>query len=141
MFAVNCNTDGLIAVKTDSHNAKASRPLTVSPYAVALCALTLIGITAMILIYLGICAQNIKSQYHLCRLKETKSTLERTRLALRLEVNRLNSLERIETIAKKELGMSHPPNRFVIDMRNPSVLQASLEDVVAVESNRKTDSD
>ena len=33
--------------------------------------------------------------------------------------------------ARKELGMAHPPNRLVIDMRNPSVLRASIEDVVA----------
>ena len=73
-------------------------------------------------------------------MKETKATLERERLTMKLEVNRLSSLERIETIAKKELGMSHPPNRLILDMRRPSVLQASLEDVVAIETYRKTDS-
>ena len=88
----------------------------------------------MSICYVGICAQNVKSQYTLSRLKEKKIALEKTRLNLKLEVSRLNSLERIETIARRELGMAHPPNRLIIDMRNPSVLRASIEDVVAIES-------
>ena len=72
--------------------------------------------------------------YNISILKEEKAKLEKTKLALKLELNRLNSLERIETIARKELGMAHPPNRLIIDMRNPSVLRASIEDVVAIES-------
>lgn len=112
----------------------------VSPYSVALCAIALIGITAMTLVYLCLCAQLISCQYQISRMKETKATLERERLTMRLEVNRLSSLERIETIARKELGMSHPPSRLILDMRHPSVLQASLEDVVAIETYRKTDS-
>lgn len=103
----------------------------ISPYTIALTAITMIGITLMMIAYLGICAQNVKSQYTISTLKEKKAELEKTKLALKLEVSRLNSLERIETIARKELGMAHPPNRLVIDMRNPSVLRASIEDVVA----------
>ncbi len=112
----------------------------VSPFSVALCAVALIGVASMIIIYLCLCAQLISCQYQVCRMKETKATLERSRLTMKLEVNRLSSLERIETIARKELGMSHPPNRLILDMRRPSVLQASLEDVVAIETYRKTDS-
>ncbi|MBR0518721.1 cell division protein FtsL [bacterium] len=106
----------------------------VSRYAVILTSFTILLITLMSIFYVGICAQNVKSQYNLSRLKEQRANLEKTKLALKLEVSRLNSLERIETIARKELGMAHPPNRLVIDMRNPSVLRASIEDVVAIDS-------
>lgn len=92
----------------------------------------IIGVAAMLIMYLCQCAQIVSSQYKICRLKETKCTLERSRLSLKLEVNRLCSLERIEAIARNELGMTHPPVRLVLDMRQPLV-QASLEDVVAVE--------
>lgn len=113
--------------------SNANKVRKISPYTIALTALTMIGITLMMIAYLGICAQNVKSQYNISILKEEKAKLEKTKLALKLELNRLNSLERIETIARKELGMAHPPNRLVIDMRNPSVLRASIEDVVAIE--------
>ena len=125
--------------KSSSGKVLHKRVNKVSPYSVALCTLALIGITAMILIYLCLCAQIISCQYQVFRMKETKITLERERLNMRLEVNRLSSLERIETIARKELGMSHPPNRLILDMRQPSVLQASLEDVVAIETYGKTE--
>lgn len=105
---------------------------TISSYYVAFSSFLLLFVAFLMILYLGICAQNIKSQYSLCRLKETKQTLERTKLALKLELNRLSSLERIESIAKKELGMSHPPNRLIIDLRNPSVLQASMEETLAM---------
>ncbi len=106
----------------------------ISTEAVILTSFTILLITLMSICYVGICAQNVKSQYTLSRLKEKKIALEKTRLNLKLEVSRLNSLERIETIARRELGMAHPPNRLIIDMRNPSVLRASIEDVVAIES-------
>lgn len=92
----------------------------------------IVGVASMLILYLCQCAQMVNSQYKICRLKETKSTLERSRLSLRLEVNKLNSLERIETIARKELGMTQPPVRLILDMKQP-VVQTSLEDVVAVE--------
>ena len=106
----------------------------ISTEAVILTSFTILLVTLMSICYVGICAQNVKSQYTLSRLKEQKMALEKTRLNLKLEVSRLNSLERIETIARRELGMAHPPNRLIIDMRNPSVLRASIEDVVAIES-------
>ncbi len=112
----------------------------VSPYSVALYAIAILGIASMVIIYLSMCAKTISCQYQISRMKETKATLERERVTMKLEVNRLSSLERIETIAEKELGMAHPPNRLILDMRNPAVLQASLEDVVAIGNYRKTDS-
>lgn len=112
----------------------------VSPYAIALYAFGLFGVASMVIVYLCLCAQIISSQYQISRLRDTKNTLERSRLALKLEVNRLSSLDRIETIARKELGMTHPSARLVLDMRRPSVLQASLEDVVALGKNKETDS-
>jgi cell division protein FtsL len=92
----------------------------------------LVSVAAMLIVYLCQCAQIVSCQYKICRLKETKSTLERSRLGLKLEVNRLSSLDRIEAIARNDLKMSNPPVRLVLDMRQP-VVQASLEDVVAVE--------
>ena len=110
----------------------------VSPFSVALYAFAILGIAIMVFLYLSMSAKVISCQYQISRLKETKVSLEREKLAMRLEVNRLSSLERIERIASKELGMSYPPNRLILDMRNPSVLQASLENVVAVSNYKKT---
>ena len=104
----------------------------VSFMTIAFYVIGILGVATILIVYLCQCAQIVSCQYKICRLKETKSTLERSRFALKLDVNRLSSLERIETIARNELGMNHPPVRLVLDMRQPMV-QASLEDVVAVE--------
>ena len=114
------------------HNVMMRRNRGVSSITIAFYIVGIIGVATMLIMYLCQCAQIVSCQYNICRLKETKSTLERSRLALKLEVNRLNSLERIEAIARKDLGMTNPPVRLVLDMRQPLV-QASLEDVVAVE--------
>jgi cell division protein FtsL len=115
-----------------AHEANMRRMRGVSSLTITLYIVGIMGVAGMLILYLCQCAQIVSSQYKICRLKETKSTLERSRLALKLEVNRLCSLERIENKARKELGMTHPPVRLVLDMRQP-VVQASLEDVVAVE--------
>ncbi len=115
-----------------AHEGHARRMRSVSSLTITFYIVGIMGIAGMLILYLCQCARIVSSQYQICRLKETKSTLERSRLALKLEVNRLCSLERIETKARKELGMTHPPVRLVLDMRQP-VVQASLEDVVAVE--------
>ncbi len=112
--------------RKSSYTAKKISGLHVLPFS-----LTTVLIFLFVFAYLSICASNVKTQYELSKLQNDKANLEKSRLALRLEVNRLNSLDRIEKIAKKELGMSHPPNRLVIDMRNHSVLQASIGDIAA----------
>lgn len=118
------------------HERMMRRNRGVSSVTITFYVVSIVCVAAMLILYLCQCAQIVSSQYQIYRLKETKLTLERSRLALKLEVNRLSSLERIEVIARKELGMTNPPVRLVLDMRQP-VVQASLEDVVAVERIHK----
>lgn len=106
----------------------------ISEIYVCLAVIMLISIMLLGGIYTNICAKNVQSQYRLEDLRKEKAKLEKERLSLRLEVNKLSSLERIEKIAEKELGMAHPANRYILDMRNHSVLQASLTDIAAADS-------
>ena len=60
----------------------------ISTEAVILTSFTILLVTLMSICYVGICAQNVKSQYTLSRLKEKKIALEKTRLNLKLEVSK-----------------------------------------------------
>ncbi|HXE73749.1 MAG TPA: cell division protein FtsL [Candidatus Nitrosotenuis sp.] len=61
-------------------------------------------------------AQMVSNQYRLIALKETREQLLREQAELRLKVQQLSSLERIEQIAAGRLKMVRPQSRQVLDL-------------------------
>lgn len=75
-----------------------------------------VAVSVLLVLYLCQFAQIVSSQYKLVALKETKRTLLRQQADLELSVQRLTSLERVESVATNRLGMVPPELRETLDV-------------------------
>lgn len=75
-----------------------------------------VAVSVLLVLFLCQFAQIISSQYKMVALKETRRTLLRRQAELELNVQRLTSLERIESVATKRLGMVPPELRETLDV-------------------------
>ncbi len=73
-------------------------------------------VSLLLVLYLCQFAQTVSSQYKMVALKETRKTLLRQQQDLELSVQRLTSLERVESVATKRLGMVLPELRETLDV-------------------------
>jgi cell division protein FtsL len=73
-------------------------------------------VSVLLVLYLCQFAQIVSSQYKMVALKETRKTLLRQQQDLELSVQRLTSLERVESVATKRLGMVLPELRETLDV-------------------------
>lgn len=76
------------------------------------------GVALLLVVYLGQFASLIRTQYKVVALKDKHRLLERERIDLQLQIQNLTSLERIESVAFKQLNMTTPQQRLVLQL-NP----------------------
>ncbi|MBI2265614.1 MAG: septum formation initiator family protein [Armatimonadetes bacterium] len=85
--------------------------------------LACIASTCVLLIfYLTICSLSVGKQYQLIQLRESLSTLAGENETLQIELGRLSSLDRIEKIARRELGMVTPDERLIVSSQTAAWL-------------------
>jgi len=83
---------------------------------------------AFVIMYLCQSAHQISIQYEVNELKIKKFELVKEQRELKLAIENLGSLERVERIAKEEMSMSIPTQRLVLDLSQPGSV-ASIEEV------------
>ena len=74
------------------------------------------GVAFLLLAYLCQSAQVVRTQYRILAVKQGMKNLQAERSELELEVQELTSLERVEAVALKDLGMVVPEERRVIEV-------------------------
>lgn len=77
-------------------------------------------VTACITLYLCQCAKLISVQYRIGELKTQRQRLENEKRRVKLNIERLEALERIENIACNRLKMKSPDRRMVLDLIQPT---------------------
>lgn len=80
----------------------------------------IVALMFMVSLYLCQCAQLISVQYKIGELKEHKMALVKEQKSISLNIENLESLERIEKIAIRDLGMVYPSQRVTLDLNNPT---------------------
>jgi cell division protein FtsL len=86
-------------------------------------------IVFFVTVYLCQCAQLISVQYRVGDLKNLKTTLLTEQRNLKLAIEKLESLERIEKIAHNDLNMIAPARRHILSLKSPtSVAQLTVGD-------------
>ncbi|MEW6282667.1 MAG: hypothetical protein AB1758_28920 [Candidatus Eremiobacterota bacterium] len=75
-----------------------------------------VAVSILLVLYLCQFAQIVSAQYRLVALKETRRVLLRQQADLQLDVQELTSLERVEGVATRRLGMVPPESREVLDV-------------------------
>ncbi|MGE0493556.1 MAG: cell division protein FtsL [Vulcanimicrobiota bacterium] len=74
------------------------------------------AVSILLVAYLCQFAQIVSIQYTLLELRGERRVLEREQNELELAIQELTSLERVETVAVKQLGMVPPSNREVLQV-------------------------
>ena len=77
----------------------------------------------LVIIGMGLIGQHgriIACNYRIHQLKEEMAALQEEKKSLRIEVQRLGSLERIEKIALDELGLEHPDKKQWLVLSTPA---------------------
>ncbi|MFH1824727.1 MAG: septum formation initiator family protein [Candidatus Firestonebacteria bacterium] len=69
---------------------------------------TIVVLLISALLYIGLNVECIKTGYEINKLKFKKIELTNENKILRIEIAKLKSLERIETVAREELGLVTP---------------------------------
>lgn len=68
----------------------------------------------LFILYLSLVAEGVEARYKLAQLEQVESALREEQLSLRIEVQALSSLSRIESIARTTLNMGNPEERLVM---------------------------
>lgn len=90
------------------------------------------AIAFLMILYLTQCAQVISVQYNSTNLKERKKVLLKEQASVKLEIEELSSLERIEKIAKDDLKMVFPERRLTLtlkDTASPTDMAADVNQI------------
>jgi cell division protein FtsL len=96
------------------------------------CPTILVSVIAfLVVLYLCQCAQLTGVQYRVGQLKEQKKALITQQKEIRVSIEKLESLERIEKIAISELGMVYPKQRYLIAVKHPSNSPQTAQDDIA----------
>ena len=86
---------------------------------------TLASLCLLILLVLSQNAQLVSSQYTLVKLKSQRAHLLKDQAELKIRLQRLSSLERVDTLARKKLHMQPPAERMVLDLSLPKMAGSS----------------
>lgn len=97
-------------------------------YPVILVALVVLTVT----VYLCQSANHIRVQYELSQMKEKRTVLLKEQRELKLSIENLESLERIEKIATRDLKMVQPPQRLILNLQQPASTALSEDVSIAV---------
>jgi cell division protein FtsL len=79
----------------------------------------------LILLVLSQKAQLVSAQYRLVELKGQQVALLKSQSELKLRLQNLSSLDRVDSLARKKLHMIAPTERLVLDLGTPSVARQS----------------
>ena len=71
-------------------------------------AIVLISISVLFLVFLNL--ENVRTGYEINKLEKKQAELTNYNRILNIEISKLKSLERIESVAKKELNLTTPDN-------------------------------
>ncbi len=71
-------------------------------------------VAVMLVVYLCQFAQIVSAQYSLVEIRGETKVLQREKAELKLAIQELTSLERVENVALKQLGMVTPENREML---------------------------
>lgn len=85
-----------------------------------------VAVCPLVLVFLGQYAILIRDHYRIVALKDRQRVLARERATMLLEMQSLSSLERVEAVAVKRLGMVVPPHRQVLDLRKIQTTQQGI---------------
>lgn len=77
-------------------------------------------IVIFLTIYLCQCANQIGIQYEIGELGAKKKALLKAQREYKLEIEKLEELDRVERIATQELNMVYPSRRVVLDLNRPT---------------------
>jgi len=104
------------------------RPATVIPWTYLLISTVMLAM----LMVLVLCqrAQLVSHQYTLVELKQARSRALKERAELRLTIQGLSALDRVDGMSRVRLGMIAPAQRLILDLGQPR--QASSGAMVAV---------
>lgn len=93
----------------------------------------LIGLVVLtVTLYLCQSANHIRVQYELGQMKDKKATLLKEQRELKLSIENLESLERIEKIAREDMKMVQPPQRLILNLQQPASTALSEDVSIAV---------
>lgn len=82
-------------------------------------------------------AQLVSNQYTLVDLRLAKTRALKERSEMRLAIQRLSALERVDGVSRKQLGMIRPGRRFVLDLASASSPRvSSTQGLIARRSGR-----
>lgn len=85
-------------------------------------------VALLAILYLCQRAKLMETQYRITNLKQQRKELRAERDSIKLAVEKLESLERIEHLAVNELGMVFPEKRYVLDLGGPTSTALVLRD-------------
>lgn len=88
------------------------------------------GVAVLIVLVLCQRAQLVENQYTLVDLRLAKARAMKERSEIRLSIQRLSALERVDGMSRKRLGMIRPGRRFVLDLSSPASLRASASQML-----------
>lgn len=74
-----------------------------------------------ITVYLCQCAQIISVQYRIGKLKQEKNVLLEEQKKIKLQIEELEALERIEKIARNDLKMVYPSYRHTLNIKRSTI--------------------
>jgi len=87
-------------------------------------------VTVVILFYLSVCANIVKEQYKVDQLESVLPQIQEQNADLLIQVRHLTELSRIDRIAKNDLKMGIPDQRFMI-------VEPGIERVANVDAEKK----
>lgn len=120
-------SSGVLTLSSKSLEKKvpASGPRSSTPVSWSVLLPTLAGLGLLILLVLGQKAQLVKAQYAYVNARSQQLGLLKEQAELKLRMQRLSSLDRIDALARKKLHMVAPTERLVLDLGVPSVARQS----------------
>lgn len=92
-----------------------------------------VSLGVFLLFILNLCqgARVVEDQHTVSKLKEIRTSLEKEQMGLKLQIEKLSSLDRIERVALTRLGMEQPPAREVLDLTPMDMKTAALRTELA----------
>lgn len=97
---------------------------------------TIIAVVVVFFLVLFLCenAKVIRLQYNIGRLKSQKKEIYKKIHITKLNIEELQSLERIDRIARNEIKMIEPAYRLVLNLAHPTKTAEFQEETVSAES-------
>ena len=87
------------------------------------------AVVVIVSLYLCQCAQLVCVQYRSIQFKEQRNILLGEQKRVKLSIEKLESLERIEQIAMEDLKMVYPERRLILNLKRPTSTALAVDDL------------